>query len=288
MSPARPRAPRAGVVVLNYQRVDETSACLATLADLDVAARVVVVDNGSADGSAQRLAGVPGVELIANDANLGFAAGNNVAIERLLADGLEFVWVLNNDTTVDPAALGELLAVADADPAVGAVGSVLLDADVADTEAVLTWGGGSLSRWTGRTRDARRPGDRVDYLTAASLLLRSAALREVGLFDPRYFFTWEDVDLCARLVAGGWRLAVAERSRVWHRGGGTLAPLAPRRLEEHAAGLVTYQRTHGPVPWLTTLPLLAYYASLAARHRRGELWTAAWRGWRRGWGAVTG
>ncbi len=75
-----------------------------------------VVDNGSGDGSAERLAAVPGIELIVNETNVGFAAGNNTAIERLLDDGAEFVWVLNNDTVVEPAASRELLAVADADP----------------------------------------------------------------------------------------------------------------------------------------------------------------------------
>jgi GT2 family glycosyltransferase len=273
--------PRVGVVVLNYRGVADTIACLESLAGLDVPVRVIVVDNGSDDGSAEQLAAVPGVELIANDANLGFARGNNVAVERLLAAGVEFVWVLNNDTVVEPATLGALLAVADADPRVGAVGSVLYD--MADPNRVLTWGGGALGRWSGRTRDARGEDDRVDYLTAASVLLRGSALREVGLFDRRYFFTWEDVDLCARLVAAGWSLAVAERARVWHRWGGTLEPLDPRRLQAHAAGLVVYMRSHSPVPWLTTLPMLAYYAVTAMRQRSFDSWRAAWRGWRSGW-----
>jgi GT2 family glycosyltransferase len=276
-----PGHPRVGVVVLNYQRAHDTIACLASLARLDVPARIVVVDNGSGDGSAQQLATVSGVELIANESNVGFAAGNNVAIKRLLGDGHEFVWVLNNDTIVEPRSLRELLAVADANPCVGAVGSALYDLD--DPERVLTWGGGSLRRWSGRTRDALTDRDRVDYLTAASVLLRSAALRDVGLFDSRYFFTWEDVDLCTRLVDRGWRLAVAERSRVWHRGGGTLDPLAPRRFEAHAAGLVVFMRSHAAIPWLSSLPMLGYYAITAVRQRRFELWAAAWRGWRRGW-----
>ena len=244
-------------------------------------ARVIVVDNGSGDGSAETLAAVPGVELIVNESNVGFAAGNNVAIERLLDEGSEFVWVLNNDTVVEPGTLRELVAVADADPRVGAVGSVLYD--MATPDQVLTWGGGALGRWTGRTRDARDEDDRVDYLTAASLLLRASALRQVGLFDARYFFTWEDVDLCTRLVAGGWRLEVASRAQVRHRWGGTLEPLSPRRLEEHAAGLVVYQRSHSPVPWLTTVPMLGYYAFTALGERRLALWRASWRGWRAGW-----
>ena len=164
---------------------------------------------------------------------------------------------------------------------IGAVGSVIYD--MAAPERVLTWGGAALGRWSGRTRDARSALDRVDYLTAASLLLRADALRDVGCFDTRYFFTWEDVDLCTRLVAGGWRLAVAADARVWHRWGGTLEPLAPRRLEEHAAGLVVYMRAHSRLPRLTALPMLGYYAYTALRRRRVDLWRAAWRGWRNGW-----
>jgi GT2 family glycosyltransferase len=270
-----------GVVVLNYRGLADTIACAESLAALDVPARLIVVDNGSDDGSVEKLAGLAGVELIANGRNLGFAAGNNVAIERLLADGHEFVWVLNNDTVVEPPTLRELLDVADRDPGVGAVGAVIYASGA--PERVLTFGGGSLRRWSGRTRDARRADDRVDYLTGASMLLRSAALREVGVFDPRYFFTWEDVDLSTRLVSAGWRLAVAERARVWHRWGGTLEPLAPRRFAEHAAGLVVYMRAHAPLPWLSTLPMLGYYAVTALRRRRTELWTSAWRGWREGW-----
>ena len=164
-----PGHPRVGVVVLNYLGVDDTLACLESLAALDDPVRVIVVDNGSADGSAARLAAVPDVELVTSESNLGFAGGNNVAIARLLDDGLEFVWVLNNDTLVEPATVRELLAVADADPRIGAVGSVLYD--MAAPQNVLTWGGGRLGRWTGRTRDARAESERVDYLTAASVLL---------------------------------------------------------------------------------------------------------------------
>jgi GT2 family glycosyltransferase len=275
------RVERVGIVVLNFRGVADTIACVESLNALDVPARVLVVDNASGDGSVETLSALPDVELIVNDTNLGFAAGNNVAIARLLEDNVEFVWVLNNDTTVEPTTLSELLAVADATPRAGAVGSVIYD--MSSPERVLTWGGGSLGRWTGRTRDARSSEDSVDYLTAASLLLRSTALRDVGLFDARYFFTWEDVDLSTRLVRQGWTLAVAERARVWHRWGGTLAPMAPQRLREHAAGLVVYMRSQSSAPWLTAVPMLGYYAVTAVRQRRLDLWQAAWHGWRQGW-----
>ena len=250
--------PRVGVVVLNYRGLPATLGCLASLRALDLPARIVVVDNGSGDGSVERLREEPDVELLTSATNRGFGGGMNLGIDHLLAGGVDYAWVLNNDTTVEPSTLRALVEVAEADLRVGAVGSVLYDAAV--PTRVLTWGGGHLSLATGHTRDAVGPADRIDYLTGASLLLRSAALREVGTFDERYFFTWEDVDLCVRLRAAGWRLAVAPSSRVWHENGGTAPPMSPLRVTEHAAGVVTFMREHSRAPRLTSLPLLGHYA----------------------------
>ena len=275
--------PRVGVVVLNYRGLPATLGCVTSLRALDLPARIVVVDNGSGDGSVERLRQEPDVELVTSATNLGFGGGMNLGIAHLLATDVEHVWVLNNDTTVEPSTLRALVDVADADPRIGAVGSVLYDA--AARSQVLTWGGGRLSRHTGHTSDATGPGDRIDYLTGASLLLRADALRAVGTFDERYFFTWEDVDLCLRLVAGGWRLAVAEGSRVWHENGGTTPPLSELRVTEHSAGGVTFMRAHSRVPRLTSVPLLGHYALTALRRRDRAIWTAAWRGWRRAWRA---
>jgi GT2 family glycosyltransferase len=270
------------VVVLNYRGVSDTIECLASLRDLSTVVRVVVVDNGSHDGSAEVIAtAAPEAELIVNDANVGFGPGNNVAIGRLLGDDVEFVWLLNNDATVESATLAGMLDVAMADDRIGVVGSVIYDAEHRDE--VQTWGGGSVSMRTGRTTDATTPTDRVDYITAASALLRAAALRDVGSFDPRFFFLYEDVDLGVRLRDSGWRLAVATTSRVWHKGGGTSPALSPFRMEQHAAGLVLFLRKHSPTALVGSLPMLAYYASLSVRRRDRGIIGAAWRGWRRGW-----
>jgi GT2 family glycosyltransferase len=274
--------PRVGVVVLNFRGAEDTVCCLRSLRASSVPVEVLVVDNASGDGSVEHIeAGDPRLRVIVNDANLGFAAGNDIGIERLREEGAEFVWVLNNDTVVDPGALRAMLDVAATDERLGAVGSVIHD--MADRQRVLTWGGGSVGRWTGFTRDARAAGDRVDYLTGASLLLRVAALDDVGSFDPRFFFTWEDVDLGLRLQRNGWRIAVADQARVWHRWGASASATSAFRMEHHAAGLVLFMRKHSVVPALTSLPMLGWYALTAVRRRDPGLFRAALRGWRSGW-----
>ncbi len=270
-------------MVLNYRGAADTIECLASIRTLSTPVRIIVVDNGSNDGSVDEIAAAaPGVNLVANATNLGFAAGNNVAIERFLADdAIEYVWLLNNDTTVEPDTLDAMVAVADRDPLLGAVGSVIYHAD--RRRDVQTWGGGSYSTRTGRTRDAVSPSDPVGYITAASALVRAAALRDSGSFDPRFFFLYEDVDLAVRLRQRGWRVAVAETSRVWHKGGGTSPALSPFRMEEHAAGLVVLLRKHSRMALLGSLPMLVHYLSLSIRRRDMSIMRAAWVGWRRGW-----
>jgi len=275
--------PRVGVAVLNYQGARDTIECLASLRTLSTPVRIIVVDNGSDDGSVGEIAAAaPSAELVVNASNLGFGAGNNVAIERFLVDeAIEYVWLLNNDTTVEPDTLDTMVAAADSHPLVGAVGSVIYYADRRGD--VQTWGGGGYSTRTGRTRDAVSSVDRVDYITAASALLRVEALRDVGLFDSRFFFLYEDVDLGVRLHQRGWRVVVAAKSRVWHKGGGTSPALSPFRMEQHAAGLVVFLRKHSRTALLGSLPMLAHYTWLSIRRRDMSIMRAAWRGWRRGW-----
>lgn len=274
---------RVGVALLNYQGAADTVACLASLRTVSTPVRIIVVDNGSDDGSVDAIrAAAPDVELIVNAANLGFGAGNNVAIARFLADEtIEYIWLLNNDTTVEPATLAELVAAADRDERLGTVGSVIYHADRPGD--VQTWGGGTYSTRTGRTKDAVAPSDRVEYITAASALFRADAIRDVGMFDPRFFFLFEDVDLGVRMHERGWRVAVAEASRVWHRGGGTSPALSPFRMEQHAAGLVVFLRKHSRTAFVGGLPMLAHYVSLSIRRRNRSIVAAVWRGWRRGW-----
>lgn len=275
--------PAAGVVVLNYNSHRHTLACLASLDKLSPRAdAVVVVDNRSTDDSVARLrAERPDVELIVNEVNGGFAQGNNIGIRRLLDRGVSYVWLLNNDATADPGALRAMVALAEGDATIGAVGSVIHHAQRPD--AVQAWGGGGVCRWTGHTRAALRADQRVDYLTGASLLLRAAALAQVGLLDERYFFQWEDADICLRLRERGWKIAVAEGSKVWHEGGGSDPGLSPFRVRHHAAGLVRFMRAHAPLPALTTLPMFAYYTLASLRQRSLAPLRAAGQGWREGW-----
>lgn len=248
--------PLVYIVVLNWNGWRDTAACLDSLQALDYPnVRTVVVDNGSSDGSeAQLRDAYPEVTVLQSGANLGFAGGSNVGLRYALAREADYVWVLNNDTYVAPNTLNALVARALQTPKVGAVGSVLYNAH-SDPDApnqLQTWGGGRFNLVTGIARHVTRPSCEaaLDYLVAASVLLRCEALEQVGLFDDGYFMYWEDTDLSVRLRQHGWKLAVAAGATVWHKeaaSSGKRSLVLDRLFHDSAA---RFFNRHAPFPLL--------------------------------------
>jgi len=241
---------RVALVILNYRGGANTLTCIATVQQLEPGpARVIVIDNGSGDDSIDRLrAAHPELELRCNPRNLGFGAGQNAVLAELLEDGFDWIWLLNNDAAPRSTALGRMLASAAGDQRIGAVGSRLLDA--APPHRLQTLGGGHVHWWLGRSREwsqEHEPVPELDYLTGASLLLRASALRQVGLFDERFFLYWEDVDLCLRMKQEGWTLKVAADAEVLHRQSASTGEGSAAKDRLINAAAVKFFRKHGPL-----------------------------------------
>ena len=242
---------RVTVVVLNWNRWPDTVACLASLQQQDYPNfNVLVVDNDSSDGSVEQIqAAMPDVEVLQSGANLGFGGGCNVGIRRALANGADYVWLINSDSTADPHALSALVDVAEQNPALGSVGSVLYEVDA--PEQVQLWGGGRVRLCCGQSRHQLKPG-RIDFISGASVLLRGTAIEAVGMFDDAAFFMyWEDTDLAFRLRGAGWQLAVAQDSRVWHKQSASLGKGSPLLDEYFTRSGVRFLRRYAPVPLLS-------------------------------------
>ena len=212
---------KINIIILNWNGWEDTINCVNSLQETDCSEsyKIIVIDNGSTDDSAERIKETfPKIELIQNNSNLGFGGGCNVGLLRSIRDNVEFVWLLNNDTTVNTDTLQELLNIASSDHNVGIIGSVLYYMD--NSEKIQTWGGGYINFWTGMARHIHSKKDalKLQYITGACMLVRVKALREVGIFDDdSYFMYWEDTDLCYRFVSNGWMLRVAEKSKVLHK-----------------------------------------------------------------------
>jgi GT2 family glycosyltransferase len=208
------------ILLLNWNNWRDTNDCLASLNGLHYDNwKAVVIDNGSGDDSVVRIRErFPEVEILALGQNLGYSTGNNNGIRVALDRGAEYVWLLNNDTTVDANALRALVVRAEEDPRIGAVGSAIYYAS--EPSRIQAWGGGQVDFWLGGARHFLKPvtEGKVQFLTGASILLRRSVLQSLGLLDEGFFMYWEDGDYCFRLRKAGLHLAVASESKVLHKG----------------------------------------------------------------------
>lgn len=247
---------RVDVVVLNWNGWQDTIACLASLQLQDYPSfNLLVVDNASTDGSVDQIKlAMPSVELLQTGANLGFGGGCNVGMRHAFSRGADYVWLINSDATADPHALSALVRVAEKTPALGAVGSVLYEADQQDR--IQLWGGGRVQLWSGQSTHRRLPG-RLDFISGASVLLRREAMAEVGFFDESTFFMyWEDTDLGFRLRQAGWQLAVAEDSRAWHKQSASVGKRSPLLDRYFTRSGVRFLRRYAPIPFISISLLL--------------------------------
>ena len=189
---------------------------------------IVVVDNGSSDGSPQRLAReFPQVTVLTQNYNLGFAAGCNAGIRHALARGVEYILLLNNDTYVAPDFIREMTSRMERDPGVAVVCPKIY---FADHPNLLWYAGADFNLWTGTPRhrgwkqlDREEFGleQEITQATGCAMLVRSDALREIGLLDEQFWAYAEDLDWSLRFLKRGYRLGFAPRALLWHHDGAT-------------------------------------------------------------------
>jgi GT2 family glycosyltransferase len=213
--------PNVTCILVNWNGWRDTIECIKTLKQGKYQhLTIVVVDNGSKDGSISKIkAAHPDVVLLESENNLGFAGGNNIGIRYALTQGAEYVWLLNNDTEPAPDALSALVAKALTDRHIGAVASICYYANNPST--VQVWAGARVNLWIGYGRNSTEPhpDDWFHSLYGASMLIASSAIEDVGMLDEGFFHYWEETEFCLRLRQKNWLLAAAPKSRVLHKVG---------------------------------------------------------------------
>jgi len=263
------------VVIVSWNVRDLLTDCLRSLcADLTTSglqADIWVVDNGSTDGTPGMVVeAFPQVHLIASPENLGFAAGNNVAlreISNLQSPISKYIWLLNPDTEVQPGATAVLLAALEADPRAGVAGAKLLYADGSLQQSAFRFPGlvqlafeffplpprlydTSLNgRYPRRRYEAQAP-FLVDHPLGAAMMVRAEAVAQVGLMDERYRMYCEEIDWCWRMRRAGWRALCVPTARVIHHAGRSTGQVPiPSFVNLWTSRARLYARHHGPLTW---------------------------------------
>ena len=273
------------VVIVSYNVREHLLACLetvcASLKTGGLRGEVIVVDNASHDGTVDAVrAAFPGVEVIANRENRGFAVANNQGIRR--ARG-RVVVLLNPDTRVASDALGRLVHYLDENPAVGVVGPRLLYPDgrtqpsrrrfptlltgfLESTVVQDYWRDNRVLR---RYYVADRSDDEtqeVDWLVGACLAVRREAIETAGLLDERFFLYSEEVEWCWRIRRAGWRVVYLPEATVYHHESASAGQEpASRQIAFDTAKVQLYERLHGrPAAELVRAFLLLNYLARIA------------------------
>lgn len=274
------------VVIVNYNGGALVERCLASIRENPPSGRfeVIVIDNGSTDGSGQRIARLyPWTRFVDLSANRGLAKAFNQGVT--LSSG-RYVLSLDNDTVVLPGALDKLVAFMDENLVAGAAGSRLLNPDGTIQQTArrfpTMWNGligrrSALTRWFPGSSAARRylmpENDRreepfqVDWMSAAALIVRRDVIRQVGAMDPDFFVYWVDADWCCRINKGGWRIFCVPQSRIVHdenlRSGRRERRRTRMIVDFHRAAYRFYRKHYAASFW--TLRGLLAAAGLGAR-----------------------
>jgi hypothetical protein len=265
-----------GIVIVNWNTRDLLRDCLKSVAaSQGVTYQVIVVDNQSADGSADMLrAEFPDVRLIANRENVGYPQANNQGFRALGIDtgcgpdAPRYALALNPDTVLPTTALRDMIAYADSDPQIGVAGPklIMLDGNLDPacrrsfpTPEISFYRMVGLSALFPRSRRFGRYNmtfldpdteTEVDSVVGAFMLVRTDAIRQVGLFDETYFMYGEDLDWAFRIKQAGWKVMYNPRVTVTHVKRAASRQSSRAQREFYRAMLIFYRKHYrATTPW---------------------------------------
>ena len=218
--------PKASIILVNWNNFEDSVECLESLGQVTYPNyEVILVDNASDGGDAKLLKERFGdsIRLIENDRNYGFAKGCNIGTKDALSRDADYVVLLNNDTVVPPDFLDALVAVAQSDEKVGIAGGKIYCYEYPD---MIWFAGGVIDYQTGKT-PMRGSGEtdrgqfdettEVDWICGCFLFITRDLLQSIGMLDERFFFGWEDADLCVRASKSGYKVLYVPESKIWHK-----------------------------------------------------------------------
>jgi len=255
------------IILVCWNNKEYLDPCLKSLYDTGMknSFDIIVVDNGSTDGSQQMLAEkYPDVKIIQNSENVGLGKASNQGIEATKG---RYVLLLNNDTIVNGPSFDFMVDFLNENPKVGAVGGKIFNPD----GTVQSCYNNFSTFWeefliATRLGELIRPGypsiidaedvKSVDWITSACLMVRRTALDQVGLLDENYFIYGDEADLQYRIKAAGWTIYYLPQATLIHYGGRSMTRW-PRRKMVYRGKMLFYKKNYGPIRTFLLRTMLA-------------------------------
>jgi GT2 family glycosyltransferase len=245
--------PEVAIIVLNWNNYEDTAECLESLKQINYPNyRVIVVDNGSSDGSPDKLQDeFEWCEFIFNDRNLGFSAGCNTGIRSVNSSAVKYVFLLNNDAVVRKNTLIHLVGTAESNENVAAVGGVIVDPS--DNEILYSGGevnlkksSASISNETPHTEEYE-----TEYITGAMVLIPLTYLEKIGYLPEDYFFGTEDLEFSYKSKLDGKRLIINSRAVSQHKENSTVGEASAFKYYHFSINRMIFASKNLKIYWKT-------------------------------------
>lgn len=232
---------KIAIALINYNGLENTLDCLASLRQIKAdksAVEIIVVENGSTDGSREALANIRDIHLVTSFENLGFAGGANLGINYALKRNADYIIILNNDTIVDKLAVSKLVQATKAGDIISpkiyfAPGFEFHKSRYKKNELgrVIWYAGGKIDwdniigihlgvdqvdRGQFKTRQV------VDFATGCCMLVKRSVFAKIGLFDEKYFLYLEDLDFSTRAQKANFKIIFEPQAIIWHKNAGSV------------------------------------------------------------------
>jgi GT2 family glycosyltransferase len=273
--------PKTSIVIVNWERPQDTVECLRSIYAADCPdTTVLLVDNGSKDGSPEKITAVfPELAVFQLPENLGFAKGYNEGIRLALQSGAQNILLLNNDTVVEKEALAALEA---------APWDVSVPKILYYHKPDRIWSAGCRWRafppsvimrgYNQKDGPAYSQPTPLEYATSCALFIKRPVLESVGGFDPVFSSYMEDYDFSYKIRAAGFSIGYTPEARILHKVSQSLGADSPQRWRLQGRNTVLFYRKDGRFPARYLLTFLAWFTTREFIKGRAAILPAFWRG----------
>lgn len=284
--------PTVLIAIVNWNGKNDLLECLASLRSLDYPEdnyRIMVIDNGSTDGSPMAVSQYyPEVILIENKKNIGYVRAVNQGIADGLNMNVDYIWVFNNDVVVEKNSLKKLIEIGQMDKNIRVIAPVIYSYHNPETIDNI---GYKINFWIGRLkklkyghdvfRNRENVLDDVDSILGCSNLIRTSVFKKVGLFQTIYGLYFEETDFNVRVTQNGFRVVVVRDAKVWHKNASTMNKFIFRRAYLLLKNLLLFELLNArlrylfvfiPYYFFVHVPYFFIYGSMyGVKVRRREL-----------------
>ncbi len=292
--------PKFSIVVVNWNLREDTLACLdSVLAAGVIPQQIILVDNASEDGSVEAIRARFGsaLNILQMETNLGFAGGNNAGIRRALAEGAEWIFLLNNDTVIAPEMFTTLQATAQNHPEYGILAPLIF---YYQTPTLIWYLGHRLVPGTLITRPilskkplpvGSPPVIEVDFLVGCGVMIRRDVFERVGLLDEALFMYAEETEFFWRTRLAGFRMACVTPAHMWHKVSLSANRDRPKTRYFRIRNQILFYRNYArgfqkPLMWMFTGMRTLAMSLLDLLRGYPTLFSASWQGFGEGWWGV--